>query len=199
MELERCETWLMWLVDGLWKKGVEEEVKDGGRRKRRQTLTLALAMVMKGGDCELIVLVLRERERESAFTFGPSATCPCCGYQGLKGISTSTTTLTSNATLEGNGRHNNKGEYSKPPPYCLSLLVLIKSRGTKMKRAFCFNVWRDLWAWSVDSTSSSVASSRFSPFIALFHHSNVDFRRSPTMINHFVMLESVFITLTAKL
>ena len=80
------------------------------------------------------------RERESAFTFGPSATCPCCGYQGLKGISTSTTTLTSNATLEGNGRHNNKGEYSKPPPYCLSLLVLIKSRGTKMKRAFCFNV-----------------------------------------------------------
>lgn len=39
-------------------------MKDGGRRKRRQTLTLALAMVMKGGDCELIVLVLRERERE---------------------------------------------------------------------------------------------------------------------------------------
>lgn len=38
-------------------------MKDGGRRKRRQTLTLALAMVMKGGDCELIVLVLRERER----------------------------------------------------------------------------------------------------------------------------------------
>jgi hypothetical protein len=64
------------------KAEVEEETKDGGIRKRRQTLTLALAMVMKGDDCEqLIILVLRERERErereSAFTLGPRATCPC--------------------------------------------------------------------------------------------------------------------------